>query len=66
MKEKKITKEELVKLVRTMVKESLEQQQAALKESKAPIATTQKLSVKELREMVRTTIEAVLKEETEK
>lgn len=64
MKEKKITKEELVKLVRTMVKESLVQQQAALKESKAP--KTQKLSVKELREMVRTTIEAVLKEETEK
>lgn len=61
-KEKKITQEELVKMIRGMVKEHLEKHvQKPLKENKQP--ATNKISVNKLREMIRESIMEVLEEE---
>jgi hypothetical protein len=65
-KEKTVAKDELVKIIRDMVKESLESHAKVLKESDVQKNDkVNKISIKQLREMVRDTIIEVINEETE-
>lgn len=59
-KEKKVTKQELTKMIRIMIKEAM-----INKDKKPSVKTPTKLSVPQLTEMIRESITEVLEEETE-